>query len=252
MNCLGGIKISNSPAGGASGLVCLDKPVPSVCDLSLPPLFSLSFFLSLSSFPCSLPPPCFVPASVAKRLCEGGQLQAPTLCTNPGNLTWPSRPSPDSSSSSSSTTWPPSLLWCLLMGSSTQKQALLCECSHSERLCSRLLLRLALATYEPTLDGGPDDMTVVDVTTLRRQVGPSITLRNKTPNTKNLSCIALTRRALFTQLTTRFKSQFESCPAEFKGKFVILFFFTWIIIIQFVQFSSFFFYAILLLVVQNC
>ncbi|XP_075871125.1 mitochondrial fission factor homolog B isoform X3 [Nelusetta ayraudi] len=30
--------------------------------------------------------------------------------------------------------------------------------------------RLALATYEPTLDGGPDDMTVVDATTLRRQL----------------------------------------------------------------------------------
>lgn len=29
---------------------------------------------------------------------------------------------------------------------------------------------LALATYEPTLDGGPDDMTVVDATTLRRQL----------------------------------------------------------------------------------
>ncbi|XP_039986979.1 mitochondrial fission factor homolog B isoform X2 [Xiphias gladius] len=30
--------------------------------------------------------------------------------------------------------------------------------------------RLALSTYEPTLDGGPDDMTVVDATTLRRQL----------------------------------------------------------------------------------
>ncbi|XP_039986980.1 mitochondrial fission factor homolog B isoform X3 [Xiphias gladius] len=29
---------------------------------------------------------------------------------------------------------------------------------------------LALSTYEPTLDGGPDDMTVVDATTLRRQL----------------------------------------------------------------------------------
>ncbi|XP_041796378.1 mitochondrial fission factor homolog B isoform X2 [Chelmon rostratus] len=30
--------------------------------------------------------------------------------------------------------------------------------------------RLALSTYEATLDGGPDDMTVVDATTLRRQL----------------------------------------------------------------------------------
>ncbi|XP_059188171.1 mitochondrial fission factor homolog B isoform X1 [Centropristis striata] len=30
--------------------------------------------------------------------------------------------------------------------------------------------RLALATYEATLDAGPDDMTVVDATTLRRQL----------------------------------------------------------------------------------
>ncbi|XP_035479026.1 mitochondrial fission factor homolog B isoform X9 [Scophthalmus maximus] len=30
--------------------------------------------------------------------------------------------------------------------------------------------RLALASYEATLDGGPDDMTVVDATTLRRQL----------------------------------------------------------------------------------
>lgn len=29
---------------------------------------------------------------------------------------------------------------------------------------------LALSTYEPTLEGGPDDMTVVDATTLRRQL----------------------------------------------------------------------------------
>lgn len=29
---------------------------------------------------------------------------------------------------------------------------------------------LALSTYEATLDGGPDDMTVVDATTLRRQL----------------------------------------------------------------------------------
>lgn len=33
-----------------------------------------------------------------------------------------------------------------------------------------LFSRLALSTYEATLDGGPDDMTVVDATTLRRQV----------------------------------------------------------------------------------
>lgn len=32
--------------------------------------------------------------------------------------------------------------------------------------------RLALSTYEGTLDAGPDDMTVVDATTLRRQVSP--------------------------------------------------------------------------------
>ncbi|XP_026189396.1 mitochondrial fission factor homolog B isoform X2 [Mastacembelus armatus] len=30
--------------------------------------------------------------------------------------------------------------------------------------------RLALSTYEATLDGGPDDMTVIDATTLRRQL----------------------------------------------------------------------------------
>ncbi|KAM9359225.1 mitochondrial fission factor homolog B isoform 2-T3 [Symphorus nematophorus] len=30
--------------------------------------------------------------------------------------------------------------------------------------------RLALSTYEASLDGGPDDMTVVDATTLRRQL----------------------------------------------------------------------------------
>ncbi|XP_029373113.1 mitochondrial fission factor homolog B isoform X2 [Echeneis naucrates] len=30
--------------------------------------------------------------------------------------------------------------------------------------------RLALSTFEPTLEGGPDDMTVVDATTLRRQL----------------------------------------------------------------------------------
>ncbi|XP_070685052.1 mitochondrial fission factor homolog B isoform X3 [Pempheris klunzingeri] len=30
--------------------------------------------------------------------------------------------------------------------------------------------RLALSTYEATLDGGPDDMSVVDATTLRRQL----------------------------------------------------------------------------------
>ncbi|XP_026231546.1 mitochondrial fission factor homolog B isoform X3 [Anabas testudineus] len=30
--------------------------------------------------------------------------------------------------------------------------------------------RLALSSYEATLDGGPDDMTVVDATTLRRQL----------------------------------------------------------------------------------
>ncbi|XP_059188172.1 mitochondrial fission factor homolog B isoform X2 [Centropristis striata] len=39
---------------------------------------------------------------------------------------------------------------------------------------SQLMLRndsaLALATYEATLDAGPDDMTVVDATTLRRQL----------------------------------------------------------------------------------
>lgn len=34
-----------------------------------------------------------------------------------------------------------------------------------------LFSRLALSTYEATLDGGSDDMTVVDATTLRRQVG---------------------------------------------------------------------------------
>lgn len=33
-----------------------------------------------------------------------------------------------------------------------------------------LFSRLALSTYEATLEGGPDDMTVVDATTLRRQV----------------------------------------------------------------------------------
>lgn len=33
-----------------------------------------------------------------------------------------------------------------------------------------LFSRLALSAYEGTLDGGPDDMTVVDATTLRRQV----------------------------------------------------------------------------------
>lgn len=33
-----------------------------------------------------------------------------------------------------------------------------------------LFSRLALSTYEATLDAGPDDMTVVDATTLRRQV----------------------------------------------------------------------------------
>lgn len=32
------------------------------------------------------------------------------------------------------------------------------------------ILRLALSTYEASLDGGPDDMTVVDAATLRRQV----------------------------------------------------------------------------------
>lgn len=36
---------------------------------------------------------------------------------------------------------------------------------------SALFPRLSLSTYEATLDGGPDDMTVVDATTLRRQVG---------------------------------------------------------------------------------
>lgn len=35
---------------------------------------------------------------------------------------------------------------------------------------SVLFSRLALSTYEASLDGGPDDMTVVDATTLRRQV----------------------------------------------------------------------------------
>lgn len=38
-----------------------------------------------------------------------------------------------------------------------------------------LFSRLALSTYEATLEGGPDDMTVVDATTLRRQVSSSIT-----------------------------------------------------------------------------
>jgi len=35
---------------------------------------------------------------------------------------------------------------------------------------SVVLSRLALATYEASLDGTSDDMTVVDATTLRRQV----------------------------------------------------------------------------------
>lgn len=35
---------------------------------------------------------------------------------------------------------------------------------------SCLFSRLALSTFDATLDGAPDDMTVVDATTLRRQV----------------------------------------------------------------------------------
>ncbi|XP_029373115.1 mitochondrial fission factor homolog B isoform X4 [Echeneis naucrates] len=41
--------------------------------------------------------------------------------------------------------------------------------SHTRQLM-RSDSALALSTFEPTLEGGPDDMTVVDATTLRRQL----------------------------------------------------------------------------------
>uniref|UniRef100_A0A3B4X3N4 Mitochondrial fission factor n=1 Tax=Seriola lalandi dorsalis TaxID=1841481 RepID=A0A3B4X3N4_SERLL len=47
-------------------------------------------------------------------------------------------------------------------------QSCLSPTSSANHLCEGG--RLVLSTYEATLEGGPDDMTVVDATTLRRQL----------------------------------------------------------------------------------